>query len=106
MNNKRGVVLVLFLILLPVICVLFVVLFDGLNMKYVKNNVEGVLQDVLDNPYEIERILKLNDIKYKEYNFYQEDGKRCVSLEMEKESIFGFILDKELFEIKAIACRN
>ena len=103
MNNKRGVVLVLFLILLPVICVLFVLLFDGLNMKYVKNNVEGVLQDVLDNPYEIERILKLNDIKY---HFYQEDGKRCVSLEMEKESIFGFILDKELFEIKAIACKN
>ena len=45
MNNKRGVVLVLFLILLPVICVLFVLLFDGLNMKYVKNKVEGILQD-------------------------------------------------------------
>lgn len=105
-NNKRGVVLILFLLLFPVICIVFVLLIDGINMKYIKQKTESILYYVLDNPDDAEKILELNEIEYKNYLFYEENNTSCISVELEKDSIFGFIINKTSFEIKTNVCKK
>lgn len=99
MKNKRGQVLVGFLILVPVLLMFFIFLIDValvMNKNIIVKGLVEVKEDMISNKQKLE----MNDIEYSE--LYIKDN--CVFVRTRVKSIFGQIVGKKEYEILVKKC--
>lgn len=106
MNNK-GQVLVMFLILLPVVLILFAYAIDKCYLLYQQNNQKNTGNIVCsyalntnktDN--DIRQLALENDSKLNSIKIIRSDNQAVITLEKEIDSIFGKILGLSTYKIK------
>lgn len=99
MKNKKGQVLVGFIILLPVLLIFFVFLIDMaliINKDIIIKGLVDVKEDLISNKQKLE----MNNIEYSE--LYNQDN--CVFVRTRVKSIFGKIINKTEYEILVKKC--
>lgn len=106
MNNK-GQVLVMFLILLPVVLVLFAYTIDKCYLLYQENsqkNIGSIVCDyALDNKNsdnDIKQLALENDSKLEKIKITRNDTQAIITLEKETDSLFGRLLGISTYKIK------
>ena len=107
--NRKGQVLILFLLLLPVILVLFAFVVDKCYMLYEEsklNNIGNIACNYMQEENDIIKINQLiieNDNKIEEINL--ENNK--IVLEKDIKSPFGVLIGIKTYNIKSITmCKN
>lgn len=106
MNNK-GQVLVMFLILLPVVLILFAYLVDKCYLLYQKNNLNNIGDIVctyaLDNNKTEDNIKQLileNDSSLENIKITRNDNYVLIVLEKNIDSMFGNLLGIDKYTVK------
>lgn len=107
MNNK-GQTLVIFIILLPFICILFGYIFDSCYVMYQKKELKNIATIVCqyalnDNKPEdeIRQLALENDKDIENIKITKTDNEAKIVLEKSQKSIFSKLLGKDYYFIKA-----
>lgn len=105
MNNK-GQVLVTFLLMLPVVLILFMYLIDKCYLLYEKNNqinigdiVCSYMLDSNKTDNDIKQLALENDSKLEKIKITRNNKQAVITLEKEINSIFGNILGISTYKI-------
>lgn len=114
MNNRRGQVLVLFIMILPVLLIGVACLIDSSYMLYQKNRLDHINMDVLNsvgnnidtNEEEIERLILMNDAKIVNEDISIEKTDTMVSnITIDNyiyvDSIFGKLIGFDEYKVKS-----
>lgn len=104
MINKKGQVLVLFIILLPLFLMVLAIVIDTSVMMSSKIKGEDLLESAIQNNYDINEYFKINDIELKNVEYYQKNNKNCVIINYDTSSIFGSIIGIKEYKIKIEKC--
>lgn len=103
--NKRGQTLILFVLLLPIIASFLAFFIDLSLVKYEKNKIDSIilsnLEIIVDNEItDLERIQSIyRENGLKVADVYLSGDEIVVEVEKEIKSIFGKILNFDLYEI-------
>ena len=113
MKNNHGQVLVIFVILLPLLCLFTAYVVDTSYISYEKNkldNINEVISDYASNSSKIEiedirNLIKEND---KDIIIKKIDIDNKINIELEKEinSIFGKLIGKNKYKITSSITKN
>ena len=114
MNNRRGQVLVLFIMILPVLLIGIACLIDSSYMLYQKNRLDHINMDVLNSvgsdintdEEEIERLILMNDAKIVNEDISIEKTDTMVSnIKIDNyiyiDSIFGKLIGFDEYKVKS-----
>lgn len=114
MNNRRGQVLVLFIMILPVLLIGVACLIDSSYMLYQKNRLDHINMDVLNSvgnnidtsEEEIERLILMNDAKIVNEDISIEKTDTMVSnIYIDNyiyvDSIFGKLIGFDEYKVKS-----
>lgn len=114
MNNRRGQVLVLFIMILPVLLIGVACLIDSSYMLYQKNRLDHINMDVLNSvgnnidtsEEEIERLILMNDAKIVNEDISIEKTDTMVSnISIDNyiyvDSIFGKLIGFDEYKVKS-----
>lgn len=114
MNNRRGQVLVLFIMILPVLLIGAACLIDSSYMLYQKNRLDHINMDVLNSvgnnidtsEEEIERLILMNDAKIVNEDISIEKTDTMVSnISIDNyiyvDSIFGKLIGFDEYKVKS-----
>lgn len=114
MNNRRGQVLVLFIMILPVLLIGVACLIDSSYMLYQKNRLDHINMDVLNSvgnnidtsEEEIERLILMNDAKIVNEDISIEKTDIMVSnISIDNyiyvDSIFGKLIGFDEYKVKS-----
>ncbi len=113
MKNNHGQVLVIFVILLPLLCLFAAYVVDASYISYEKNKLDNINEIVSDyiaskSQIEIEDIQNLIQENDKDIIIKKIDINNKIDIELEKEikSIFGKIIGKNKYIIKSSITKN
>lgn len=111
MLNNRGQSLVMFVIILPILLLIFILVMDIGNIVLAKqklNNTNEIVLDYgldnLDNndiSNKIYELIKLNDQEIDEINIFIENGKIYVELNDKVNGIFSRFINISIFNVKS-----
>ena len=108
--NKKGQMLVLFIILLPLILMFVGLIIDTGYLYIEKRKVDLIVKDTVEygiknyndtTEEDLYELLKKNIDNIDEYKIIKKSNTLKVSVLIQKESIFSFIFNKEKYEISA-----
>lgn len=104
MMNKKGQSLIMFVLLLPIMLMIFALIVD-VGLMY-NANIKGsnLLDDVLNEGTNIEDYFKINDIDLDNVKRISKNGEECVIIEYRIDSIFGSLVGMKEYEIKINSC--
>ena len=111
MLNNRGQSLVMFVIILPILLLIFILVMDIGNIVVAKqklNNINEIALDYgldnLDNndiSNKIYELIKLNDQEIDEINIFIENGKIYIELNDKVNGIFSRFVNISIFNVKS-----
>ena len=108
--NKKGQMLVLFIILLPLILMFVGFIIDTGYLYIEKRKVDLIVKDTVEygiknyhdtTEEELYELLKQNIDNINEHKIIKKDNTIKVSVLVQKDSVFSFIFNKEKYEISA-----
>lgn len=102
--NKKGQVLVLFIIILPVLLLVFALIVDTSLAYSSKIKGKSMTKYALSHDKDIKEYFKLNNINIKKINLYSQDEKKCAEIEWNIDSVFGSIIGIKNYNIKISEC--
>lgn len=102
MMNKKGQVLVMFIILLPILIGVCAFVIDVGIITYEKNKLSNIINLSNEEDVNVRKYLKLNNISgYK----IKEKGK-CIEVKYYRKSLFGSIIGIKEYKISSKVCED
>lgn len=101
MNNK-GQSLVIFIIIIPVIFIVFSFLYDYAYIVYSQNKYENISKDIINSTLEEDKIIDLykkNGYEVNNFKYKIDNDKIYIQNSYEIKSIFGKIINLKYYEV-------
>lgn len=101
MNNK-GQSLVIFIIIIPVIFIVFSFLYDYAYIVYSQNKYENISKDIINSTLEEDKIIDLykkNEYEVNNFKYKIDNDKIYIQNSYEIKSIFGKIINLKYYEV-------
>lgn len=98
--NKRGQALVMFIIMVPILLLLFAFIVDVGLMYNAKIKGRDMLKFAVNENYDIKDYFSINDIEIESF----EEKDACYVLKYEIDSVFGSLIGIKTYDIEVDNC--
>lgn len=104
MMNKKGQSLIMFVLLLPVMLMIFALIIDVGLMYNAKIKGEALLEEAIKDNKDVEEYFEINDIDIDNIKFDSKNGNSCVIIKYRIDSVFGSLVGIREYEISVNNC--